>query len=324
MPSRSRKSPRASGGKNNRGSYSIFLVIIGIAVAALINFVGRDPISDFFGLSDKPIVSRAAEGTVQVHFIDVGQGDCAFVLTDESAVLIDGGDSQYADTVIQYIRRLGVETLDLIIVSHPHADHMGGMGQIIEAVNPDMLIMSQIPDEHVPTTNAFMRMLDAVEAHSVDIDYARAGDIFTFGDAVFEIIAPEAGFGFVGINNSSVVVRLNHGDNSFLFTGDIESEAEDYILESGADIMADVLKVAHHGSATSSGRGILSAVNGTYAVISVGSPNRYNHPNDDVVRRIAGAGYEILRTDRSGTIVFESNPDGLLNIISDIILEETA
>jgi competence protein ComEC len=315
---------RKRNGRNSRNSlqYTIMIVIIGIALAALINHIGWNTISDFLGLSNSPAVSRAGAGTVQVHFIDVGQGDCALILTAEKAVLIDSGDSQYADTVIQYIRKMEVETIDYIIVSHPHADHIGGMDRIIAAVNVKRLLMPRLPDEFVPTTNTFERMLDAIEEHGVQPAYASTDRVIDLGGATLEILAPASDSEFSGVNDYSIVARLIHGYNSFLFTGDMEKAAEDALLERGADISALVLKVAHHGSRTSSSRGFLEAVKalregGPYAVINVGSPNRYNHPNDDVLRRLKEMGFWILRTDQAGTIVFESTADGLLHIIHD-------
>jgi beta-lactamase superfamily II metal-dependent hydrolase len=257
------------------------------------------------GLNQSPSVSRPTEGEVQVHFIDVGQGDCALILSQNTAVLIDSGDSQFADFVVDYIKRMGVTELDLIITSHPHADHIGGMAKIINNIGTKRLIM---PDK-AHDTNTFLRMLDAIEDNNVDVGYAKAGEVIDFGNFELQIIAPVIEFD--SINDSSVAVRLVHGSNSFLFTGDMETKAEDDLLERKADVSADVLKVSHHGSRTSSQRLFLDAVNGDYAVISVAEGNIHNHPNDDVLRRLEVTGYRILRTDELGTIVFISNSEGL-------------
>lgn len=309
--------------KNNL-PFTIMIVMAGIAVAAFIAQSGWDPISDFFGLNEKPAANRPAEGTVQVHFIDVGQGDCALILTNEKTVLIDSGDRDYADRVIQYIKRMEIETIDLIIVSHLHADHMGGMDKIIAAVDTDTLMMPKIPDSLVPTTNVFINMIAAIEEHSVNAVYADTGGVIDLGGAFMEILAPDPDFKFNDMNNSSIIAKLIHGKNSFLFTGDIEQEAEKDILSRGKNISAVVLKVAHHGSNTSSSRGFLEKAGGKYAVIGVGSPNNYNHPGSDTVKRLTETGYDILRTDEMGTIVFESNPDGVLNITHTKKLEDAA
>lgn len=302
----------SGGGRNKQGRFTtVVLIIIGVAVALMFRVSGWDPIADLFGLNKSPSVTRGGEGEVQVHFIDVGQGDCALILTQDKSVLIDSGESQYADEVIQYIKKAGVETLDLIVVSHAHSDHMGGMAKIITAVDTRKLIMPRLPDELAPTTAAFDGMLDAVDEYSVEVGYTKAGEVFELGEAYLEIIAPYEDFEITGLNDSSIVARLVHGDNTFLFTGDIEKAAENDILERGTKLSSVVLKIAHHGSASSSQKGFLNKVSGKYAVISVGSPNRYNHPNDEVLLRLEDMGYTVCRTDESGTVVFISNQEGL-------------
>ncbi|MCL1903264.1 MAG: MBL fold metallo-hydrolase [Oscillospiraceae bacterium] len=312
---------RGNGRKSSKNAtpFSILLIIIAIVLAWLVSNAGWDPISDFLGLNQSPKVLRAAEGTVQVHFLDVGQGDCALIITEDKAVLIDSGEAEYADKVIQYIRKMGVSSLDLIVVSHPHSDHMGGMSQIIKTINTDRMIMPKLPEELIPTNNTFDGMIIAIEDNTVQAGttpYGECVDI-ELGGATLEIFAPVPNDGFDGLNDYSIVVRLIHGENSFLFTGDIEKAAEKAILEKGFDISATVLKVAHHGSKTSSRIEFLSDVGGEYAVISVGSPNRYNHPTTDVLERLDDMHYSILRTDQAGTIVFESKEDGTLNIVRD-------
>jgi competence protein ComEC len=286
------------------------LILTGVLLLMAVGYFFWEPISEFMGLTGKPTVTRPTEGVVQVHFIDVGQGDCALILSEAYAILIDSGDSKYADEVIAYIRRLGVEKLDLIIVSHPHADHIGGMDKIIAALKPIKLIMPQ----KYHTTATFGRMLDAIEAHDVIIEYAKAGTVLEYGSFELEIIAPAVEF--ESINDSSAVVRLVHGMNTFLFTGDMEKAAEDDVLARRVDISSTVLKVSHHGSRTSSQRRFLDAVAkgefaGLYAVISVEDGNSYNHPHDEVIRLLQALNFEIMRTDIHGTIVFESSSDGV-------------
>jgi beta-lactamase superfamily II metal-dependent hydrolase len=290
---------------------AVVAVIAVIAVGTAINRFGWDRIFQFFGLRDTPAVSRAVDGIVQVHIIDVGQGDCSLILTKENSVLIDCGEAEYADSVIAYMRQLGVKKLDFVIASHMHSDHMGGMDKIIAAMTPDRLIMPELPDSLVPTTATFERLIDAVEKYQVEPVYAKAGDIIELDQAVFEILSPHPDYEFDNLNDSSIVAKLVHGDNSFLFTGDIEKSAENDILKRKVDVSADVLKVAHHGSKTSSQKKFLKEVGGDYAVICVGSPNSYNHPNDKTVERLGELKYTIVRTDKLGTIVFESSRDGL-------------
>jgi competence protein ComEC len=310
---------RLSRRKRGKGGGWLIVIIIAVIAAGLfaVNHFGWDSITEFLGLNEAPAVSAPTEGTVQVHFIDVGQGDCALILTPEKAVLIDSGDTQFAERVIDYIRRMGIDKLDLIIVSHPHADHIGGMDKIISAINTDKLIMPKLPDNLIPTTGVYFAMLEAIEEHSVERAYAQPGEVINLGNAFIEILAPHNDSEFSEINDYSVVAKLVHGGNSFLFTGDMQRAAENDVLERGVDLSADVLKIAHHGSRTSSQRAFLEAVKtqsdsaGRFAVISVASPNQHNHPNNDVIRLLEALDYEIKRTDESGTIIFISSSEGL-------------
>jgi competence protein ComEC len=295
---------------------AIFALIVVAIIAVAVIALNWNSITASLGLNETPQTSRPSDDSeVQVHFLDVGQGDCALILTHDAAVLIDSGDTAYADRVIQYLRRVGVSKLDYIIVSHPHADHIGGMDKIIAAIGVEKLLMPRLPDELVPTTGVFERMLDAVEAYSVEIAYTHAGDSIDAGGARIDILAPHPDSVFNGVNDYSAVARLVYRDNSMLFTGDMERAAENDILERGTDISADVLKVAHHGSRTSSQQAFIEAAGGQTAVIGVGSPNRYNHPTDDVLNRLEAAGYEILRTDVHGTIVFRFFREGRKEIL---------
>jgi beta-lactamase superfamily II metal-dependent hydrolase len=297
--------------KNDAKNKSIFSVIV-LALFAL--FILINVLADwneaysFFGLSGGKFDS--AEG-VSVHFIDVGQGDSALILTPENSILIDSGEREYAPAVLNYLKTQGVKKLDYIIASHPHSDHIGGMSEIINELGAERIIMPDVRDDMVPTTSAFLRLLDSIEAGGVEVIFAKSGINFNLDNgAKLEIIAPLNDYD--KMNNYSIVAKFTHQHGTFLFTGDIESAAEDDIADSGIDISADVLKVAHHGSATSSKAKFLNAVGGRFAVIGVGSPNSYNHPRDEVLNRLRNRNYEILRTDLHGNIVFDVTADGLV------------
>ena len=306
-----RKSRRRKSGID---TFSIVVIIVGLAVAALLSFSNYDPVSDFLGLNKRTSNQHAAVGMVQVHFIDVGQGDAALIVTENAAVLIDGGDSSSGKDVAVYLRKVGITRLDLIIASHPHADHIGGLPDVIASLEGvERLWLPRLPDELVPTTRAFMNLLESAEEHSVMVEYAETARSVTLGGGAFlEILSPDTGREFSGVNDYSLVARLVHGQNAFLFTGDMESAAEAALLESRLFVRSNVLAVAHHGSGTSSTYEFLEAVGGGYAVISVGSPNSYGHPRNDVLERLAQLGYVVLRTDVHGSIIFESNAEGEL------------
>jgi len=303
------RSPRALNKKISLAAAVLLLIIAG----AIIAFShGRDGVFTALGLKKPPVAAIPEEddGNLYVHFIDVGQGDCELIVSGGKAVLIDCGEKKYAEYVISYIKSLKITKLDCIIATHPHSDHIGGMEAIIDEFKPDVLYMPQVREDVTPTTSAFVRMLDAIERNEAERLYARDGAVIDYGFWRLEFIAPVFNT-YDNLNDYSVVVKAVCGENSFLFTGDIESSAEKDILDSGADISADVLKVAHHGSLTSSSARFLKAVGGDFAVIEVGAGNGYGHPNDGTVKRLEENGYEICRTDVFGDIVFVSDSYGI-------------
>jgi beta-lactamase superfamily II metal-dependent hydrolase len=297
--------------KNLSVKSRIILAVIAVAVciSTILTATGKwHDVYGFFGLNNG-ISFALSEGT-SVHFIDVGQGDCILIMTQESSVLIDSGERAYAAVVINYLRAQNVGKLDLVIATHPHSDHMGSMSAVIDEFGADRIIMPRLPEELVPTTTAFLRLLDSIENNDVEVIWAEAGMIFELGgNSRLEILAPLKQY--EGMNDNSVVAKLTLTSGSFLLTGDIEDVAESDLADSRYNISADVLSVAHHGSNTSSTAKFLNAVGGQYAVIGVGSPNSYNHPRDEVLARLENRGYIILRTDLHGNIVFICTDEGL-------------
>ena len=241
-------------------------------------------------------------GTLQVHVIDVGQGDSILITTDAGAMLIDTGESEHAQTVINYLHDVGVTELAYAVATHPHSDHMGGMSKVIEAFPIDTFIA---PDA-VNTSRAFEKMLDALEARDLTITVPTLGETFVLGEATFTAIVPQNAAPD-DLNNQSVVLRLDYGQTSFLFTGDAESSAEKEMLASEISLDCDVLKVGHHGSRTSSSAAFLEAVSPDIAIISCGAGNSYNHPHEEIVTRLEKTGADLRRTDLEGTIVLVSD-----------------
>lgn len=257
---------------------------------------------------------KVTDAPVSVHFLDVGQGDSALILTPAASVLIDCGESDYAGTVLSYLNAQGVKKLDYVIVTHPHSDHMGGMAQIVSSIDVSTVIMPKIQDSILPTTSVFIKMLEAIQQNNIQLEYAKSGKVYDLGEGcTLEILAPVSDYD--DLNNYSIVSRFSYLDTAFLFTGDIESTAEKDILELGLDISADVLSVPHHGSKTSSTKQFILGVNPRYAVFSLGSPNSYGHPHQAVTQRYSKLDITLLRTDECGHIVFETDGSGI-NILA--------
>lgn len=239
------------------------------------------------------------ETPLRVHFIDVGQGDCELIESDGEFMLIDCGEREYSDEVIDYLNEQGATTLKYVIATHPHSDHIGGMADVISQVNVENIIM---PDK-VHTTMTFENMLLAIEKKGLEITLPNIGDIYSLGEGDFEIISPYGDDD--NLNNASVGIKLRHGNNSFVMCGDAESDMEYKIAQ--RDISCNVLKLNHHGSSTSNSDYYLDAASPETVVISCGKDNSYGHPHRETLEKINKRGLELLRTDELGTIIFESD-----------------
>ena len=242
-------------------------------------------------------VNNLDSNEMKVHFIDVGQGDSIFIeLPNTKTMLIDAAENEYADRITNYIYSCGYNTLDYVVATHPHSDHIGGMADVIGAFNVENVILS--PATH--TTKSYTNMLKAIDDSGAKVKIGVAGtEIFSDGDLSAVVIAPVTE-DYSDLNNSSVMVMLTYGNNKFLFTGDAENSEENTIT---ADIDCDVLKVGHHGSSTSTSRAFLTAASPEYAVISCGMGNSYGHPHTETLDRLKGAGVKIYRTDLQGDII---------------------
>ena len=249
-------------------------------------------------------VSRAAIG-LRVHFLDVGQGDCAIVLCDGESMVIDGGPKTASRYIYSYIRdTLRLTHIDYVVSTHPHIDHVGGLATVLNAAPVDLLLTPTLEWD----SNAFRSMMEFADLQDIAVVIPNAGNTLQLGSATVTVLHcwPEA-IGLGRTNDASIVLRIDYGETSSLFTGDAEDWAEYMMLDSGANLKADVLKVSHHGSCTASTGQFLKAVQPECAVISCGKNNEYGHPHDIVMNRLNALNCSILRTDETGTIILQSN-----------------
>lgn len=251
-------------------------------------------------------IHKPADDNLRVHFIDVGQGDCIYISCGGENMLIDCGEHSEADKVIGYLYREGVDTLDYVIATHPHSDHMGGMSEIIGCFEVGEVIIPPLTTEAIPVSVYFEKFLDAVEDTETDLVKAEVGMKKSIGDAEFRIISPWQ-CDSENLNNCSVGVILKHGKNNFCFTGDAEAEAEEKMVLSGVTENVDVYKAAHHGSDTSNTDLFLTALSPEIVVVSCGAGNSYGHPVDSVMKRFDNFADQIYRTDLDGTVVISSD-----------------
>jgi competence protein ComEC len=244
-------------------------------------------------------------GKLQVHFIDVGQGDAALIITpDNKCIIIDAGTNSSQDTLRAYLNSQQVTNIEYAVFTHPHEDHIGGADVVINSFNVKNVIL---PDAQA-NTRTYEDMLKAIDTNDVNMFIAAPDDEYVAGDVSFVILAPQ-GSDFSELNNSSIVLKLQYGDTSFMFTGDAESNSEKAMLSmyNVSVFGSDVLKVGHHGSTSSTTVNFLNAVNPLYAVISCGKGNSYGHPHVETLDKLNAAGVTVLRTDELGTIVLLSD-----------------
>lgn len=242
-------------------------------------------------------------GEMQVHFLDVGQADCILIACDGQYMLVDAGKNEDGARIVDYLKEQGVKRLDYVIGTHPHEDHIGSLDTIIEEFEIGTLLMPEV----VHTTRTFEDVITAVERKNLAITPPRQGDTYTIGSGEFTILAPAKKDYGSELNNWSIGIRLIHGRNSIIMCGDAEEEAEKDICESGLELSADVLKLGHHGSSTSTSDRFLKAVNPQYAVISCGKGNDYGHPHKETLDKLSASHIKTFRTDKQGTILLISD-----------------
>ncbi len=280
------------------------LIVAALLISVLENFgmISWHDVYKSVGIKEVTDVSNTCE--MSVHFIDVGKADSIYVNCEDKDVLIDAGEQDTYNIVLEYLQKLGVKKLDLAIATHPHSDHIGGFPEILDELKVSKLLMPKIKDELVPTSRIYEKFLLAIERNKVPIKFPYAGETVNLGNLKIEVIAPN-GF-YDNINNHSIVAKLTYKNVSVLLTGDAEKESERDILNKNYNVKSNVLKVGHHGSRTSSTREFLKAVNPVYAVICVGE-DKYNLPKKETINKLKDCGARIYRTDLDGTVVLKTD-----------------
>lgn len=303
-----RKKKKTGFSNKQRFKAIVFVILLTVCgFALLLNNLGIITVDDMLiksGLKDKP----AEHADTEVHFVDVGQGDCTLVISDGEAMVIDSGDRDDEKRAVNYLKSQGIVEIKYLIATHPHADHIGEMTDILQQFKVDKFIMPKVKDEYVPTTAIYEDMLEEIKSQGLKITKA-ANCEFELGNCTVELFTPTGDY--ENLNNYSTLVKITHGDNSFLVTGDCETAEEKDLLAQGLDLKSKVLKAGHHGSNTSSSAAFLDEVLPRYAVISCGEGNKYGHPNDETVTRLKKYANEIYITKDEGTVVFKSDGEGL-------------
>ena len=242
---------------------------------------------------------------LMVHFVDVGQADCILIECGSEFAIIDGGNKDDGQLVVSYLEQQGVQELSAVICTHAHEDHVGGLPSVL-SVYPTAAVYAPT---RTYSSNIFDDFLYYTDQQRLEVTIPTPGDTLTVGDALLTVLGPVQSY--AETNDTSIVVRLDYGETSFLFTGDLEVAAENDMLDywsGNSDIFhVDVLKVGHHGSDTSTGYRFLYEVDPTYGVIPVGKDNSYGHPHAEPLSRLRDAGVTLLRTDELGHILAVSD-----------------
>lgn len=265
---------------------ALLLVVLGILFPEL----------GLFSEEAAPVISGNG---LNIHFLDVGQADCALLECDGEYMIIDGGNVDDGQMVVSYLKQMGIETLSAVVCTHAHEDHVGGL--------PAVLSVFQAKTVYSPVTEysskVFRDFVAKTEAQELSITVPKPGDKFNLGSTRITVLGPVQEYD--NPNDTSIILKVVYGENSFLFTGDIEIGAENDMMDywgESFDWNVDVLKVGHHGSDTSTGYRFLYYTSPAHGVISVGEGNKYNHPNEAPLSKLKDAEVVVMRTDKLGHV----------------------
>ena len=295
--------------KNRRKKIVISVIAIMLSAGILlITFGGNlgvpswSDVFIFFG------ISANLGDDFSASFVNVGTADACCIKCHGKTILIDSGTSITADKLTSYLRRNGFERLDAVIISHSDSDHIGGMSKVLNEFDVGMIYMTELSEELIPESIEYNDFINSINENKIDVVYPEITSAVNIGDMKFEFISPQRAYD--NRNDSSLVVKITYGENSFLFTGDISEEVENDLLNSDTELKSDVLKVAHHASKTSSSEDFLKAVSPKISVVSVGSTED-SLPDYETLALINNYSGELYRTDRDKTVVITSDGKNL-------------
>ena len=269
---------------------TIFTVIIAIFALCGCNITQSSP----------NVLNKLSSG-LNVHIIDVGQGDCTLLECDNLYMLIDAGEVDYGYIVVDYLEKYNIDKLDYMVITHPHSDHYGGAKTVLQSVKTENIILS----EAYSSTRSWEALIDYIEQNNYNVIMPKTSDSFTLGRTTVTAYVPKIDND--DLNNSSIVLRADYKGMSALFTGDAEKEEEQAMLTDGFKLKANLLKVGHHGSSTSTSPEFLKKVKPEFATISCGKENDYGHPHRETKAILDRAGITTLRTDEQGDIIINLN-----------------
>ena len=295
--------------KNNAGVQILVGIVVFIAIVFLGNLhdtnlldslsdvVETDSLENVDNSDNNSTVVTNVDGDLIIDYIDVGQADSILIRQGDAAMLIDGGTSECRDDLLTFLSDKNIDKFEYIIGTHTHEDHIGSLDDVVNSYDFDTFLFPNT----TATTKTFENLVLAVQQKNKKFTVPQVGQEYSLGEARFQILAPNSDE-YSSANNYSIVIKLTYGSNTFLFTGDAESLSEQEILDTGFDVNADVLKIGHHGSTTSTSKEFLDKVSPKFAVISVGENNSYNLPTKTTMEKLQEKNIPVYRTCEQGTI----------------------
>ena len=284
--------------KKNKISCLLFLIVLLILGSFFVK-------EEFFRAEEETQIDET-DDKLEVHFLDVGQGDATLILQGEHSMLVDGGDNLHSWQVVGYLEYLGIDRLDYVIATHPDADHIGGLDVVLQKIPCDVVLMPECEKD----TYSYKDLMQVLKEMNLTPVRPEVGEIYNLGTAEFTILSPMKSYEMV--NDNSITFRLIHGENRFLFAGDAEREAESDMIRAGRTLSSDVYKVSHHGSRGTNSELFLLSIRPDYAVISCGEGNEYGHPHSRVLNLLRLLRAKVYRTDELGTIVAVSDGEHII------------
>lgn len=277
-----------------------------LAVACVLGFSGCEFINLPEASSQPQQAASLSLGDLQVYYLDVGQGDSELIfLPDGTTILIDSGDRSCIDYITNALRDYGVKDIDILIATHPHADHMGCMATVVRNFDIGTIYMPKVSDDMIPTTVSYEKLLESIQKKRLKIHTGKAGVVAYEKDGIrLEFLAP-SGKGYTNLNNYSIVAKLTYQNTSFLFMGDAEEETLSQLTK--YNLRSDVLKLGHHGSSDAITKKFMKAVRPAYGIISCGADNEYGHPHREALKLLDNFNVTTYRTDEDGTILAVSD-----------------
>jgi len=278
---------------------ALLVVVIVSVVGCTVTYPGihseTSVIPPGYGLND---------GKLTVHFLDVGQGDSALIQYNGTTILIDAGDADAGPGIVAYLKDRGIHEIDLLIATHPHSDHIGGMQDVLKNFKIKRVIDSGMPH----TTTTYQKFLDTIDQKNIPYSTVKQGDSFSPANGLtFLVLSAPDGSKDQDLNDGSIALRATYGRVNILFEADAGTTTEETMMNSGLPLESQVLKVAHHGSPHGTGNAFLGQVRPEVAIISVGAGNSFNHPAENTIMRLENAGALIFRTDTDGSIVVRTD-----------------